>query len=168
VNTDSALAPSADLLRGSIGNFATGVTVVTTLGPDGEPVGTTATAISSLSLDPPLLLVCLGWQSATLRAILGHRAFGVNVLAASQEHLSANFARTGAAASWSEVPHDRWVSGSPRLVGCLASLECELDSVVTGGDHEIVIGRVRDAIWDSVDRSPLVHWRGRYARLEAR
>lgn len=165
---DSTLAQPTDLLRHSIGHFATGVTVVTTVGANGQPVGTTATAISSLSLEPPLLLACLAWQSATLRAILGHRAFAVNVLAAGQEKLSANFARKGVAASWLEIPHDRWPSGDPRLLGSLASLECELDSVVTGGDHEIIIGRVRDAACDPDARGALLHWRGNYARLEGR
>ncbi len=166
MRTEPAYAPQADPLRHAIGHFATGVTVITTVGPDGEPVGTTATAVASLSLDPALVLVCLDWRSATLRAILGHRTFAVNVLAHGQAALSANFARSGDAASWDDVLHDRWQSGNPRLNGVLAALDCGVDSVVTGGDHEIVIGRVLDAGVAAGPRAPLLHWRGRYGRLE--
>lgn len=166
MSTEPAYAPQAGPLRHAIGHFATGVTVVTSVGQDGEPVGTTATAVASLSLEPPLLLVCLDWRSATLRAILGHRAFAVNVLAHDQSGLSVNFARSGDTASWAAVPHDRWPSGNPRLDGALAGLDCTVDSIVTGGDHEIVIGRVHDAGFGAGSRQPLLHWRGRYARLE--
>jgi flavin reductase (DIM6/NTAB) family NADH-FMN oxidoreductase RutF len=166
VSTEPAYASGAELLRHALGHFATGVTVITTAGADGEPVATTATAVSSLSLEPALLLVCLERRSETLGAILGHRAFAVNVLAHGQEELSANFARRGAAASWDGVVHDRWPSGTPRLGGVLAGIECTLENVIAGGDHEIVIGRVRDAHTDALRRRPLLHWRGRYARLE--
>src|ERR1700723_4585114 len=91
---------SASEFRQAMGHFATGVTVVTSIGDDGEPVGTTASAVTSLSLDPPLVLVCFDRTSMTLRAIRGHGAFVVNVLAAPQERLSANFARRGLAAVW--------------------------------------------------------------------
>jgi hypothetical protein len=91
---------SAVEFREAMGHFATGVAVVTSIGEDGEPVGTTANAVTSLSLDPPLLLVCFDLSSATLRAIRGHGAFAVNVLGHRQRHLSANFARRGLAAAW--------------------------------------------------------------------
>ena len=166
MSTKPTYAPESDVLRHAIGHFATGVTVVTSVGPDGESVATTATAVASLSLEPALLLVCLDWRSATLRAILGHRAFAVNVLAHGQAALSANFARSGDAASWDGVIHDRWPSGNPRLDGVLAGLDCGVDTVVTGGDHEIVIGRVLDADVSAASGGPLLHWRGRYGRLE--
>src|ERR1700677_40856 len=85
--------------RSAMGHFVTGVTVVTSVDEDGEPVGTTANAVTSLSLDPPLVLVCFDLDSLTLQAIRGHRAFVVNVLAAPQQQLSANFARSGLAAA---------------------------------------------------------------------
>lgn len=166
MSTESAYAAPAELLRHAFGHFATGVTVITTVGPEGEPAGTTATAVASLSLDPALLLVCLSWRSATLRAILGHRAFAVNVLADDQQSLSEHFAQRGDAAAWRDVAHDRWPSGNPRLNGALAALDCVVESVLTGGDHEIVVGRVRDAATDPRERPPLLHWRGRYTRLE--
>jgi flavin reductase (DIM6/NTAB) family NADH-FMN oxidoreductase RutF len=93
--TDTAPVPElpAAEFREAMGHFATGVTVVTSVDADGEPVGTTANAVTSLSLDPPLVLVCFDLGSQTLRAIRGHGAFVVNVLAAPQQHLSRNFAR---------------------------------------------------------------------------
>jgi flavin reductase (DIM6/NTAB) family NADH-FMN oxidoreductase RutF len=168
VSTEPAYAPEADLLRQAFGHFPTGVTIVTSVGADGDPVGTTATAVASLSLEPALLLVCLDWRSATLRAILGQRGFAVNVLAHGQEALSANFAQRGAAATWEGVGYDRWPSGSPRLDGTLAGLDCALDDVLTGGDHEIVIGRVQEADTNPGGSHPLLHWRGQYAQLERR
>src|SRR5277367_4610523 len=85
--------------RRAMGHFATGVTVVTSVDEEGDPVGTTASAVTSLSLDPPLVLVCFDLGSLTLRAIRGHGAFVVNVRAAPQEHLSTNVARRGLAAA---------------------------------------------------------------------
>jgi flavin reductase (DIM6/NTAB) family NADH-FMN oxidoreductase RutF len=151
--------------RHAIGHFATGVTVVTSIGPDGEPVGTTANAVSSLSLDPPLILVCFDRSSATLEAIVGHGAFVVNVLGARQQHLSANFARRGLAAAWDGVRHRRGPTGSPRLDGVLALLECTVEHRLAGGDHEIIVGRVREVETSDTDVTPLVFWRGSYASL---
>jgi flavin reductase (DIM6/NTAB) family NADH-FMN oxidoreductase RutF len=153
--------------RHAIGHFATGVTVVTSVGPDGEPVGTTANAVSSLSLDPPLVLVCFDRASITLAAVLAHGAFVVNVLAAPQQHLSANFARRGLAAAWDGVRHRPGRTGSPRLHGVLAALECTVEHRLPGGDHEIVVGRVRDVETAGGDAVPLLYWRGAYASLGA-
>ena len=127
--------------RDAMGHFATGVTVVTSVGADGAPVGTTANAVTSLSLDPPLILVCFDLDSLTLQAIRGHGAFVVNVLAAAQRHLSANFARRGLAAAWDEVRHRHGPTGSPRLEDVLAVLECTVEHRLPGGDHAIVVGR---------------------------
>src|ERR1700723_4182524 len=118
---------SASEFRQAMGHFATGVTVVTSIGDDGEPVGTTASAVSSLSLDPPLVLVCFDRASATLEAIRGHGAFVVNVLAEPQRHLSANFARRGLSAAWDGVRHRPGRTGSPRLYGGIATLESTVE-----------------------------------------
>ena len=134
---------SAAEFRHAMGHFATGVTVITSVGADGEPVGTTANAVTSLSLDPPLVLVCFDLGSMTLRAIRGHGAFVVNVLAAAQRLLSANFARRGLAAAWDGVRHRHGPTGSPRLEDVLAVMECTVERSLPGGDHEIVVGRVR-------------------------
>jgi flavin reductase (DIM6/NTAB) family NADH-FMN oxidoreductase RutF len=163
---DQLTAPvSAADLRHAMGHFATGVTVVTSVGPDATPVGTTANAVTSLSLDPPLVLVCFDRSSLTLRAVLAHGAFAVNVLAAPQRHLSANFARRGLAAAWEEVLHRRGPTGSPRLAGVLAAVECTVEHCMPGGDHEIVVGRVREVESRDDEAAPLVFWRGGYASI---
>lgn len=156
---------TASEFRHAIGHFATGVTVVTSVGPSGEPVGTTASAVTSLSLDPPLLLVCFDRASVTLRAVCAHGGFVVNVLAAPQRHLSANFARRGLTAAWDGVRHRPGRTGSPRLDGVLAVLECSVEERVSGGDHEIVIGRVQDVETNGKDEVPLLYWRGAYGTL---
>jgi 3-hydroxy-9,10-secoandrosta-1,3,5(10)-triene-9,17-dione monooxygenase reductase component len=158
---------SAADFRHAMGYFATGVTIVTSVGDDGEPAGTTANAVTSLSLDPPLVLICFDLGSATLKAIQGHGAFVVNVLGERQRHLSANFARRGLAAAWDGVRHRRGPTGSPRIEGVLAHVECTVEHTLPGGDHEIVIGRVRHAETYGNGAAPLLFWRGRYASIES-
>lgn len=152
--------------RRAMGSFPTGVTVVTSVGSDGAPVGTTASAVSSLSLDPPLLLVCFDRQSQTLHALRSHGGFVVNVLAEPQQHLSANFARRGSDAAWDQIAHQPGVAGSPRLHGTLATLDCTVERCLPGGDHEIIIGRVRAALTADHDAPPLVYWRGAYVAID--
>ena len=156
---------SAAELREAMGHFATGVTVVTSVDADGQPVGTTANAVTSLSLTPPLVLVCFDLGSMTLKAIRGHGAFVVNVLSAPQQHLSRNFARRGFAAAWDGVRHRRGPTGSPRLEDVLAVLECTVEHSLPGGDHEIIVGRVRHAETSSTPGAPLLFFRGSYASL---
>jgi flavin reductase (DIM6/NTAB) family NADH-FMN oxidoreductase RutF len=153
---------SAADFRNAIGHFATGVTVVTTVGADGQPVGTTASAVSSLSLDPPLILVCLDRSSGTLEALIAHGAFAVNVLGVRQQHLSANFARRGLAAAWDGILHRRGRTGSPQLDGVIATWECTVEHRLDGGDHEIIVGRVTSVETTNADATPLIYWRGRY------
>jgi flavin reductase (DIM6/NTAB) family NADH-FMN oxidoreductase RutF len=151
--------------RNAMGHFATGVTVITSLGTDGQPVGTTANAVSSLSLDPPLVLVCFDRGSLTLQAIRGHGAFVVNILAATQRQLSANFAHRGHAAAWDGVRHRYGLTGTPRLEDVLAGMECTVEHSLPGGDHEIVVGRVRHVEISASPDAPLVYFRGGYASL---
>ena len=152
-------------VRHALGHFATGVTVVTSRASDGAPVGTTVSAVSSVSLSPPLLLVCLERSSHTLAAIRSHCAFAINVLAEGQEHLSANFARRGAAAAWEDVRHRHGHSGSPVIDDVLAVLDCRLERCVDGGDHEIVIGLLLGLEAGTREQAPLLHYRGDYAGL---
>jgi 3-hydroxy-9,10-secoandrosta-1,3,5(10)-triene-9,17-dione monooxygenase reductase component len=169
MTTGHGLACGADVtaeeFRRAMGYFATGVTVVTSLGADGEPVGTTASAVTSLSLDPPLILVCFDLGSQTLRAIRGHGAFVVNVLAAAQRQLSVNFARRGVAAAWDGVRHRHGPTGTPRLEEVLAVMECTVEHRLPGGDHEIVVGRVRHIQTSASPAAPLVFYRGGYTSL---
>jgi 3-hydroxy-9,10-secoandrosta-1,3,5(10)-triene-9,17-dione monooxygenase reductase component len=165
-DSDPVATVSALELRHALGHLPTGVTVVTSLGASGEPIGTTVSAVCSLSADPALLLVCLARSSETLDAIRAHREFAVNVLADGQDPLSINFARAGANARWDEVEHGPLTTGLPRLEGSIAAFDCVVHELLEGGDHEIVIGRVRHAHVADVDDLPLLHWRGAYARLE--
>lgn len=151
-------------LRAAMGAFPTGVTVVTTVGRGGEPVGTTANAVTSLSLEPPLLLVCFGRESRTLAAIREHGGFAVNVLGTRHRDVSAAFARSGAADAWAGLEHRAGPSGSPCLADALAHLDCTLQHRMPGGDHEILVGRVLHAE-AGADDDPLIFHRGRYASL---
>jgi flavin reductase (DIM6/NTAB) family NADH-FMN oxidoreductase RutF len=162
-HADGDVSPAQ--LREAMGHFATGVTIITSVGADGEPVGTTANAVTSLSLDPPLVLVCFDRGSATLAAIRGHGAFAVNVLGNRQRHLSANFARRGLAAVWDGVTHHRGPTGSPRLADVIAIIECTVEHALPGGDHEILIGRVRHVETNGDGATPLLFWRGKYTSI---
>jgi flavin reductase (DIM6/NTAB) family NADH-FMN oxidoreductase RutF len=149
-----------------MGCFATGVAVVTSLDASGQAVGTTANAISSLSLEPPLVLVCFARESETLNAIAHHRSFAINILSATHRELSLAFARRGTDPSaWEDASHRHGHRGAPRLDDAVASVECVLEQRLPGGDHEIVIGRVLDVEYDEADPEPLLFYRGDYAAL---
>ena len=142
-------------LRAALGTFATGVTVITSE-VAGTRHGTTANAVSSVSLDPPLLLVCLRDESLTLAALLASERFVVNVLHAEQRELAQRFARRGA--TWDGVAHR-----DGRLQGALATLECTLHEVADGGDHRIVVGRIHAVEYPPDHAAPLLFYRGAYA-----
>jgi 3-hydroxy-9,10-secoandrosta-1,3,5(10)-triene-9,17-dione monooxygenase reductase component len=149
-----------------MGEFATGVTVVTSCNRAGAPVGTTANAVTSLSLDPPLLLVCLERTSLTLQALREHGAFAVNVLGEDHRDVSAAFARRGCDGAWAGVRHYRCATQCPGLSDALGTIDCAVERLYSGGDHEIVIGRVVEiAVHGSAD-APLVFHRGAYATLQ--
>ncbi len=141
-------------LRAAMGHFATGVTVVSAA--DGaQRFGSTANAVSSVSLAPPLLLVCLRDESRTLAALLASGRFAVNVLHASQRALAERFARRDA--SWAGVAHR-----DGRLDGALATLDCSVHDVADGGDHRIVVGRVLAVAHPEEAAPPLLFYRGAY------
>jgi flavin reductase (DIM6/NTAB) family NADH-FMN oxidoreductase RutF len=156
---------SADELRHAIGHFATGVAVVTSADADGAPVGTTANSITSLSLDPPLVLVCLHHASLTLGALREHGAFAINILAAHDRGTSIAFAKRGSTEAWNDVDHEPGVTGSPRLHDVLATLDCTVEHRLPGGDHEIVVGRVLTVHTSDEAAAPLVFYRGSYRTL---
>jgi len=151
-----------DAFRAVIGHLPTGVTVVTASGPEG-PSGLTANAVSSLSLDPPLMLACLDRGSRTLRAVEAAGRFGVNVLAADQAELARAFATK-------REMHEKWDgvawsdrAGAPALDGTVVWAACELRDVLGGGDHVIVTGSVLDVA--AADADPLLFFRGDYLGL---
>jgi flavin reductase (DIM6/NTAB) family NADH-FMN oxidoreductase RutF len=154
----------ADVLRAAMGQFATGVTVITTRDRCGRPFGTTANAVSSVSLRPPLVLACLRRQSETLSALLERRRFAINVLHSSQTSLSDRFAERTAPGTWDSVAH-RTVAEIPLLEGAIATLRCELHDVADGGDHTVVVGHVIGLDRSSADSDPLLFYAGSYRRI---
>jgi flavin reductase (DIM6/NTAB) family NADH-FMN oxidoreductase RutF len=160
------IAEAGRLMRDVMGHFATGVTVVTARGEDGAPVGTTANAISSVSLDPPLLLACLARSSETLAAIRAEGRFAINVLAAEQRHHSDRFARKGEDVRAHEVEFDDHDLGVPVLPGALATIACEVEAIYPAGDHEIVIGNARHLDRREPGARPLLFYRGSYLQIQ--
>jgi flavin reductase (DIM6/NTAB) family NADH-FMN oxidoreductase RutF/GTP cyclohydrolase II len=147
-----------------MGHFATGVAVVTARAADGRPFGVTVNSLTSVSLDPPLLLVCLGHGSETLGALRATGRFGVSLLAADQGDLSARFARPARADTWDGVPVHH-AARLPLLGGTLARLSCDVHELVDAGDHAVVIGAVRAADYSDPPPAPLLYFRGARAEL---
>jgi flavin reductase (DIM6/NTAB) family NADH-FMN oxidoreductase RutF len=146
--------------RQVIGHFATGVAIVTCNGPDG-PTGLTTNAITSVSLEPLLLLVCFDNTSRTLPAVREARRFAVNVLRAGQEDLARVFASKRVAHEKFEAATHMVAHGVPVLDGTLAWLACDLEAMHPAGDHTIGIGAITHMDADP-DGEPLVWFRGRY------
>lgn len=156
---------SGDELRHAMSHFASGVAIVTARGADGELAGTTVNAITSVSLEPPLVLVCFDRASVTLRAVRSHGAFVINVLGTEHGHLARGFAQRGSVKPWSRTDHRPGITGSPRLEGALVTLECQVERRLDGGDHEIVIGRVLDAEAVEGQNPPLLFYRGQFVTV---
>jgi 3,4-dihydroxy-2-butanone 4-phosphate synthase len=160
------LAETGRQMRNVMGHFATGVSVVTARDEEGAPVGTTANAISSVSLDPPLLLACLAKSSETLAAIRASGRFAVNVLAAEQRHHSDRFAKKGSAVGVHEVEFADHEHGVPVLPGALATIACAVESIYPAGDHEIVVGLAHDLEHREPGAKPLLFYRGSYSEIQ--
>jgi 3-hydroxy-9,10-secoandrosta-1,3,5(10)-triene-9,17-dione monooxygenase reductase component len=149
--------------RRLMGFWATGVSVITAQGDEG-PAGATANALSSLSLDPPLALVCFDLSSRTLAAVRESERFCINMLSAGQEDVSRLFAtKRSQEEKFADIEH-HLVEGAPVIDNCLAYLVCELDSELRRGDHVIAIGKVLGSGVDD-DSSPLIYYRSEYLRL---
>lgn len=150
-----------DTFREVMGRLAGGVTVVTALGGDGLPRGFTATAVCSVSLVPPLVLVCVGRDANTSGAIRETRRYALNFLrsedAASADRFAGSKGTKFEGVEWVDAP-----GGSPLLPGVLAWVECHVERDVEAGDHTIFIGRVTAAAIQSAQETPLVHFGGRY------
>jgi 3-hydroxy-9,10-secoandrosta-1,3,5(10)-triene-9,17-dione monooxygenase reductase component len=150
-----------DRFRAVMGHFATGVAVITASSPAG-PVGMTANAVCSLSLEPLLLLVCFDRSARTFPVVRDTERFGVNVLAAGQEHLARLFAsKVPEHEKFAEVPHTVH-DGIPVIEGTLAWVGCRLERLVPGGDHTIGIGAVEAAEAAPDEREPLIWYRGTF------
>jgi flavin reductase (DIM6/NTAB) family NADH-FMN oxidoreductase RutF len=158
------MAVSPEEFRAALTAYATGVTVVTAIGPNG-PSGATANAVTSLSLDPPMMLACLDRGSRTLTSVRAQGRFGVNALAAGQEELARRFSgKNPEAEKWDGV---EWAEADelPRLPGALMWVACELRDLIDGGDHLILTGNVLEA--EAGEGQPLLFHRGAYRDLLA-
>ncbi|MFK7840747.1 MAG: flavin reductase [Sphingorhabdus sp.] len=146
--------------RTALGSFATGVTIVTSVDAEGQPVGVTASSFNSVSLDPPLVLWSLAKSSLSSATFCSSGHFAIHVLAASQEQLSNSFAHSGVD-KFSDVTWSPGGLGSPVLENYAALFECRTVHQYEGGDHVILVGEV--VAYDKKDQAPLLFHGGRYA-----
>lgn len=151
------------LFRQTIGLFATGVTVIATE-EAGEIHAMTANAVTSVSLDPLLVLVCVGKRTRMAEYLTLEKGFSVNILREDQQALSNYFAGAWTQANPPPYRFVRW-DGKPRLEGCLAAVACECYKTIDGGDHWIVIGSVQDLHVGIEPHWPLLFYGSRYGRI---
>ncbi|MDX8499947.1 alpha/beta fold hydrolase [Mesorhizobium sp. VK4C] len=145
--------------RRALGSFLTGVTIVTTIGQEGEPRGFTANSFTSVSLDPPLVLVCIAHKALGHPVFATAKSFAINILNESQKAASGIFA-SKAADKFATVDWRPGQTGSPVLDGSVACFDCDMERLVEAGDHSILIGRVRDFQHNTAQ--PLGYCRGAY------
>jgi len=148
--------------RRVLGHFAAGVAIVTTVGDHGTPYGLTATAFTSVSLEPPLVLVCVDKGAESHPRFCAARVFAVNFLRVDHEHLSRRFAVSGGD-KFKDLVVTRGVTGAPLLPEALGYLECRIVDIFEGGDHSIFLGQVEAG--DARDGDPLLHFRGAYRQI---
>jgi flavin reductase (DIM6/NTAB) family NADH-FMN oxidoreductase RutF len=158
---------TGDHFRQVMGHFATGIVVATTRDPDGAPAGLTCNSVTSVSLDPPLVLFCVDRDSKTLPAFLQARAFALSILRETDEAVSRRFATGEPTTRFVDTPTWTAETGMPILSSALAWLDCDLHETVEAGDHRILLGRVRAS---GVSASPgavqpLLYFRGKYRTL---
>jgi 3-hydroxy-9,10-secoandrosta-1,3,5(10)-triene-9,17-dione monooxygenase reductase component len=149
-------------IRNVMGHFATGVTIITTKEKNGEPSGLTANAFTSLSLNPPLVLVCIDKNSQSYSCFQEFGAFAVNVLTEEQEELSGRFATKGA----NKFEGTKWHTGDngiPLIDGALGYIECTVVNGYEGGDHTIYVGEILSATGG--EGRPLLFFKGKYQHL---
>jgi flavin reductase (DIM6/NTAB) family NADH-FMN oxidoreductase RutF len=152
-----------DLFRSVMGRFTTGVTVVTAQDAAGRDHGMTVSSFCSLSLSPPLVLICVEHSTELHRVLQSAEVFAVNVLASDQEMISRRFAEPDAG-RFDGLAFTRGITGCALLAGALASLECAVRARHPGGDHSIIVGEVTAAT--ARDGRPLLYYRGGYTQME--
>lgn len=162
IESETVLVPDDQRFRSVLGHFATGVTVITAM-DDGEPVGLAANSFTSVSLDPPLVLFCVGHSSSTWPRIERAGTFAINILGEGHQALSDLFAQRGAD-RFGSTPWRPGVSGAPVLEDAIAYLDCRFEAEYPGGDHRIIVGRVLDLDVREGER-PLLFYRGGYQRM---
>lgn len=163
MNDPVAGAPDPLRFRSVMGAFPTGVAVVTAMRPGGGPAGLTVNSLTSVSLDPLLVLVCIDHTSASHDAIMDSGAFAVNLLKESGRTVSDLFARGAREDRFQEVDWGTRSTGSPILSDALAWIDCQVHQSHVAGDHTIVVGEV--VACDLTEDEPLVYHRGAYRRI---
>ena len=156
---------TADLFRQVLSNWGSGVTIVSTVDDAGVPYGLTVNSFTSVSLDPPLVLVCLDNRLSGLAHFSTTKKFGVSILAEAQQEVSTIFAKKGV-----ERPASTFMmgeTGTPIVREALAGIECSLEATYPGGDHTIYVGRVEAVclMAAAAGAKPLLYFRGRYERI---
>jgi flavin reductase (DIM6/NTAB) family NADH-FMN oxidoreductase RutF len=149
-------------LRRVMGHFATGVTVVTTKDEGETPFGLTANAFASLSLNPPLVLVCVDKAAQCYSCFEDSKIFAINVLGEGQEEISRRFATKGAQ-KFNGIPWHKSESGLALIDGAIGHIECKVVHSYDGGDHTIYVGAVLRA--KTTGERPLIFFKGKYTRL---
>jgi flavin reductase (DIM6/NTAB) family NADH-FMN oxidoreductase RutF len=164
MSSDSAPAPDLReaAFRRVCGRFATGVAIATLRAPDGSPHGITVNSFTSVSLRPPLILVCIDQQAASCPFFAAQDYFAINILRDTQQELSVRFAQ------WPEGRFDgiKWragAGGAPVLEGSLAALECRKERILRAGDHQVIFGEVLNCT--EMSGSPLLYFGGAYRQL---
>ena len=155
-------AVTSEEFRRACGRFATGITIASVVDAKGVPHGLTVSSFTSVSLDPPLILICLGHAVSAIHHFRAASHFGINILAEGQRALSAHFARKGhdrfEGVAWQAGP-----TGVPLLAGVLAAIECSVYRIVPMGDHDILVGEV---VHTQVhEGEPLLHLGGKYRKF---
>lgn len=161
--SEQAVAFDSATYRQTMGDFATGVVVVTGL-VDEQPIGFAAQSFVSLSLDPPLIAFSPAKSSLSWPKIRASRHFGINILGEDQQSVCIDMAQSGV----DKFANVRWQSGltgAPKLHGVLAFIECSIEDEHDAGDHTIVVGRVQDCVRVESDSAPLLYFRSEYRSL---
>ncbi len=154
---------TSDEFRRACGRFATGVTIASVLDDQGMPHGLTVSSFTSVSLEPPLLLICLGHGVTSIDLFRAAGYFGINILAEDQQPLAERFARKGED-RFNGLAWHAGASGVPLLDRALATIECAVRQRFTSGDHDIFVGEMVGM--EVSEGEPLIHYGSRYRRLE--
>ncbi len=155
-----------DTFRKACGHWTTGVAIVTTIDVDGKPYGLTMNAVTSLSLTPPLFLICVDNRSDTLEPLRRSGVFCINVLAQGQQDLCMAFAKKGEN-KFDKIPYASAATGAPILAGHLMAMDCEVTQMFEGGDHKIFVGEVKTiSLNEDPDSEPLIYYRGSFANVD--
>jgi flavin reductase (DIM6/NTAB) family NADH-FMN oxidoreductase RutF len=157
------LAPvTSEEFRRACGRFATGVTIATAIDDTGMPHGLTVSSFTSVSLEPPLVLICLGHRVTVIDIFRKAKYFGINVLGADQQEMSDRFARKGQD-RFGGLTWEAGKTGVPLLPGSIARIECTVHEWFTSGDHDILVGQMVGATVE--DGAPLIYFSSRYRKL---